>query len=77
MAYEEEDYVPVNVDILRVTPRAVQARCADNVPRWIPRSLIFGPHEKTLESRIGQLAEIRVMRWYAVKETVPLARGSR
>lgn len=73
---DDEDYVSINVDILRCTSRAVHVRCADDIPRWIPRSLIFGPHEKALPSKIGELAEIKVMRWYATKEVVPVARGA-
>lgn len=70
----DEDYVPINVDILRVTSRAVHVRCADNIPRWIPRSLIFGPHERTLGAKVGELAEIRIFRWAAVKSSIPIAR---
>ncbi len=69
----DEDYVPISADILRVTSRAVHIRCADNIPRWIPRSLIFGPHEKKLASKIGEMAQIKVFRWYAVKNAIPLA----
>ena len=70
---EDEDYVVINIDVLRATLRAVHARCADNVPRWIPRSLIFGPDERKIAARIGQLTAIKVFRWFAVKEHIPIA----
>jgi hypothetical protein len=69
-----EDYVAINVDILRSTSRAVQVRCADDVPRWIPRSLIFGPDEKQIDKAIGELRAIKVFRWFVEKEKIPVAR---
>lgn len=69
-----EDYVTINVDILRETARAVQCRCADGVPRWIPRSCIFGSHEKQINERVGELMGLKVFRWMAEKNKIPLAR---
>ena len=70
----DEDYVTINIDVLRCTPRAVHARCGDDVPRWIPRSLIFGPDEIGIVKKVGELVAIKVFRWYAHKENIPLAR---
>lgn len=72
-----DDYVLINVDILRVTLQAIQVRCSDNVPRWIPRSLVFGPHDSGMENRVGQLMAIKVFRWAAEKNGIPLARGAK
>lgn len=69
-----EDYVRINVDILRSTSQAIQARCADNIPRWIPRSLIYGPDEKTSAGKIGEMMTLRVFRWFAAKNAIPIAR---
>lgn len=71
-----EDYVPINVDILRDTLRAIHARCSDGVPRWIPRSVIFGPHEKQMSDKIGHLVQIRVFRWFVEKNGMKAARGA-
>lgn len=70
-----EDYVPINVDVLRETAQAVQVRCSDGVPRWLPRSCIFGPHERELTKQIGQLRTIKVFKWLAEKNHIPLARA--
>jgi len=72
----EETYVTVNVDILEATKRserAIHVRCSDNVRRWIPRKLIFGPHEKTIDQKIGQLVALKVFDWFAEREGIPLA----
>lgn len=70
-----DDYVPINVDILRDTARAVHVRCSDGIEHWIPRSCIFGPHERELSSQIGQLRMIKVFRWVAEKNCIPFARS--
>lgn len=70
----DEDYVAINVDIMNLTSRAVHVRCADNIRRWIPRSLIYGPHESKLTSKIGELSQIKVFRWFATKSAIPIAK---
>ncbi len=70
----DDEYTAINVDILGLTSRAVHVRCADNVRRWIPRSLVYGPDETTLSKHVGQLVEISVFRWFTTKNAIPLAR---
>jgi hypothetical protein len=74
MAMTGEDYVPINVDVLRTTSRAVHVRCSDGVPRWLPRSCIFGPHEREIGNQLCQLRMIKVFRWLAEKNSIPIAR---
>ena len=74
MTDQGEDYVPVNVDLLRVTLRAIHVRCADNVPRWIAKSLIYGPDASGIDAKIGQLFQIKIFRWVADQLKIPQAR---
>lgn len=71
-----EDYVTVNVDIM-VAPvggKAVKVRCADDTIIWLPRSCMFGPDEKKIASMAGQLMPLKIFRWLAVKNGIPMAR---
>jgi hypothetical protein len=76
---EDEDYVGINVDVLAAPEgkKAVHCRCADGVNRWVPRSIMFGPDEISIRRHVGQLREIKVMRWYARKQKIPLARNGK
>jgi hypothetical protein len=71
-----DDYVKINVDIIAAPHgrAAIKVRDSAGVIRWIPRSLIFGPHEKTVRQQEGQLVAIKVFRWFATKNNIPLAR---
>ncbi len=69
----DEDYVAIVVTVLHITPRAVHILAANDVRQWIPRSLVFGPDERTLPSKVGQLTEIRIFRWCASKGGIPIA----
>ncbi len=70
----DDEYTAINADILGLTSKAVHIRCADNVRRWIPRSLVYGPDETRLSKHVGQLVELSVFRWFAVKNAIPLAK---
>lgn len=70
----DEAYVRINVDILGDTARALKVRCADNVQRWIPKSVIFGPDEKKASSGIGEMMGLKVMEWFVDKNSIPRAR---
>lgn len=72
----DECYLPVNVDILMETARAVHVRCSDNVRRWIPRSVIFGPDEKRISAMVGQMMSLKVMEWFINKNSIPRAKKS-
>lgn len=74
MKAQTDRCVTINADILRVTPRAVQIRCTDGVPRWIPKSCIWEPHEKKLDEMAGQMLPMRIFEWVAKKDKIPLAR---
>lgn len=77
MSDDSEDYVTINIDV-RAAPvgkKAVQVRCADAVVRWIPRSCMFGPDETEIQNRVGELMSLRVFRWLAEKNGIPIARG--
>jgi hypothetical protein len=73
----DEEYVGVNVDVLRFTLGAVHVRCADNVKRWIPRALIWGVQEIEIEDLVGQMVEMKVMGWFVTRESIPAARKAR
>jgi hypothetical protein len=75
----DEDYVSISADIV-AAPRgkgAIFVLCGDGVRRWIPRSLIFGPHEKQAAEMVGQIMEMKVFRWFAEKEEIPRMRSEK
>lgn len=67
-----DDYVLLTLNLLYGSIDAVKVSTEDDRILWIPRSVMFGPHETEIGvgSLPGDEEDIKVRRWFASKESL-------